>query len=91
MLDVKKIIHYPKLNTVLMVEDAIFRNSGEYKKKQLWKILPNKIMYQTFSIIIDYLLYSGKIAVDTEGKLGWIWDPEGVKKYLNKPELAWKK
>ena len=48
-------------------------------------------MYQTFSVIIDYLLYSRKIAVDREGKIGWIWDPEGVRKYLAKPELFWRK
>jgi hypothetical protein len=70
-----------------MVEKLIYDTSGTYKKKQLWEKLPKKMMYQTFSVIIDYLLYSGKIAVDSEGKIGWIWNPKLVKKYLNKPEL----
>lgn len=91
MLDIKKIIHYPRLDSILIVEQMIFDYSGEFTKKQLWQKLPKKMMYQTYSVIIDYLLYSGKIAADSEGKLGWIWDPEGVKKYLNKPELLWKK
>ena len=91
MLDIKKIIHYPRLDSILIVEQMIFDYSGEFTKKQLWQKLPKKMMYQTYSVIIDYLLYSNKIATDSEGKLGWIWDPEGVKKYLNKPELLWKK
>lgn len=89
-MDMKKILHYPRLDTVLMVEKLIYDTSGTYTKKQLWGRLPKKVMYQTFSVIIDYLLYSRKISVDREGKIGWIWDPEGVKKYLKKPELKWK-
>lgn len=86
-MDVKNILHYPRLDTVLMVEKKIYDSSGEFKKKQLWENLPKKVMYQTFSIIIDYLLEIGKIAVDREGKICWIWDPELVKKYLNKKHL----
>jgi len=72
-----------------MVEKFIYDNSGEYKKKQMWMKLPKKMMYQTFSLIIDYLIYTGRVAVDSEGKIGWIWDPKGVEKYLNMPHLAW--
>ena len=87
----KQILHYPQLDTVLMVEEFIKDHSGEYKKRSLWENLPRKVMYQTFGVIIDYLLYSRKIAIDREGKIGWIWDPEGVRKYLAKPELFWRK
>ena len=90
-MDVKKILHYPRLDSVLMVEKLIYDTSGTYAKKQLWGKLPKKMMYQTFSIIIDYLLYSKRIAVDREGKIAWIWDPEGVKKYLKKRNLKWRK
>lgn len=90
-MDMQKILHYPRLDSVLMVEKLIYDTSGEFKKKQLWDKLPRKMMYQTFSVIIDYLLYSGKIAVDAEGKIGWIWDPEGVEKYLKKSHLFWRK
>lgn len=85
------ILHYPQLDTVLMVEEFIKENSGEYKKKSLWSNLPKKMMYQTYCIIFDYLEDSKKIARDMEGKIGWIWDPEGVKNYLSKPHLKWKK
>jgi hypothetical protein len=81
------IIHYPRLDTVLMVEEYIRKHSGEYKKKSLWQHLPKKTMYQTYSLIFDYLETSGKIARDREGHVAWIWDPEGVKYYLRHPEL----
>ena len=89
-MEIKKIIHYPRLDSVLMVEKLIYDTSGGYTKKQLWQRLPKKMMYQTFSVIIDYLIYAGRIAIDREGKIGWIWDPEGVKSYLKKKHLVWR-
>lgn len=83
----KKILHYPQLDTVLMVEKFIKDNSGEYKKRALWERLPKKMMYQTFCVVFDYLSDSGKIAVDKEDKIAWIWNPELVKKYLKKQHL----
>lgn len=87
----KNILHYPQLDTILRVEDFIRENSGEYKKKSLWENLPKKMIYQTFCVIFDYLLESGKIAQDKESHVCWIWDPEGVARYLNKPHLSWRK
>jgi len=84
----KDILHYPQLDTILMVEEFIKEHSGEYKKRSLWEALPKKMMYQTFCVIFDYLLYSNKIALDKDGKVAWIWNPELVRKYLNKPELS---
>lgn len=84
------ILHYPRLDTVLMVEEFIKEHSGEFKKKKLWQGLPKKVMYQTFCTIFDYLKESNKIAVDKEGRVCWIWNPELVKKYLSSPELAFK-
>ena len=89
-MDIQNIIHYPRLDSVLMVEKLIYDTSGEFTKKQLWERLPRKMMYQTFSVIIDYLLYSNKISVDKEGKIGWIWNPKLVEKYLKKHDLEWK-
>lgn len=83
----KEIIHFPQLDTVLMVEEFIKEHSGEFKKRKLWENLPKKMMYQTYCVIFDYLLESSKIAVDREGKVGWIWDPAGVKKYLKRKDL----
>lgn len=81
---------YPRLDTVLMVEDFIKENDGEFRKKQLWEALPKKMMYQTFSLVIDYLIVSGKISVDAKGKIGWIFYPKDVEKRLKKVHLFWK-
>ena len=84
----KKIFHYPRLDTVLMVEEFIKEHSGEFKKKALWENLPKKMMYQTFCVIFDYLIESGKIALDKEGKICWIYNPELVKKYMEREDLV---
>ena len=56
------VLHEPRLDTVLMIEEAIL-NAEEYPTRtQLWKSLPRKIQYQTFKRVIDYLEASGKIA-----------------------------
>ena len=81
---------YPRLDTVLMVEEFIKEHDGEYKKKQLWEELPKKMMYQTYSVVIDYLLSSGKISVDAEGKIGWIFYPKESEERLKKAHLFWK-
>lgn len=86
----KEILHYPQLDTVLMVEKFIQETSGEFKKKSLWEHLPKKMMYQTFCVVFDYLLDSGKIGVDREGHIAWIWDPEGVKRALARKGLEWR-
>jgi hypothetical protein len=90
LLKKRNILHYPQLDTVLMVEEFIKKHSGEYRRKQLWQSLPKKMMYQTFSVVLDYLFESGKIVADREGKIVWIWNPELVKKYMDKKHLIWR-
>ncbi len=75
----------PTLQTVLMVEDFIDKNSGEYKKTELFHRLPHKVMWQTFQVIIDYLESIHKIAYDKEGYIVYIWNPEFFKKVKNRP------
>ncbi len=77
----------PTLDTVLMVERTIEKYSGEFNRTELWKKLPKKVMWQTFLVILDYLENINKIAFDKKGKIAWIWNPELVRKYLNKPHL----
>ena len=68
----KNILYYPQLDTILMVEEFIRENPGEYKKKSLWQHLPRKMLCQNFCVIFDYLLASGKIAGDREGHIFWL-------------------
>jgi len=87
----ENILRYPRLDTILMVEEFIKRNDGEFKKRKLWESLPKKMMYQTFNLIIRYLLYSRKISIDSEGKIGWIYYPELARKYYNRKDLGRRK
>ncbi len=73
------ITHSPTLESVLMVEKAIEKYSQECGKYQLWKKLPRKIMYQTYLIILDYLQESGKIIIDKDGCVIWIWNPQKIR------------
>lgn len=86
-----EILRYPRLDTILMVESFIKEHDGEFMKKKLWESLPKRMMYQTFCVIIDYLMHSGKISIDSEGKLGWIYYPEIARKYLQRKDLERKK
>ena len=69
----KDILRYPRLDTVLMVEDFIKEHDGEFRRKELWQKLPKKMMYQTFQVVLAYLAESNKISVDAKGKIGWIF------------------
>jgi len=88
-METKQILRYPRLDTVLMVEKFIKKYDGEFKKRALWENLPKKMMYQTFCVVIDYLLYSRKISIDSERKIGWIFYPKKSEKHINKNNLFW--
>jgi hypothetical protein len=77
--EMTKTIHYPQLDTIIMVEETI-QKMNYPKNTELWKALPKKVMYQTFCLIIDYLEQSGKIMTDKDGRILWTWNPEMIKK-----------
>ena len=76
------ILHSPTLESVFMVEEAIQKHSQECGKYQLWKKLPKKMMYQTFQIILEYLEESGKIIIDNDGCVIWVYNPERIRRLL---------
>ena len=63
-------MHSPTLDSILMVEKAIQKHNGRYGKYQLWKALPKKMMYQTFQLILQYLISSDKITIQRD-KIFW--------------------
>jgi len=75
-------IHYPRLDTVLMVEDKIKNDKTYLNKRQLWLSLPNKMMYQTFNLILTYLQDSGKILITDKGKIIWTYNPKLMRKLV---------
>jgi len=87
MAILKQKIRSPTLQTVLMVEKFIENNSGEYKKTELFKKLPKKVMWQTFQIIISYLENINKIVYDKEGYVVYIWNPKLAEKVKDMPSI----
>jgi len=84
-ISIQQVLHYPRLDTVIMVEEAI-RKAREYPTKaELLRRLPKKVMYQTLLLILDYLESSNKIIIDKkDGRLVWIWNPRGVDDIIRK-------
>jgi DNA-binding transcriptional regulator YhcF (GntR family) len=70
-LEMRKVLHEPQLDTILMVEKAI-REAEEYPSRmELWRALPRKIQYQTFKRILEYLEASNKV-VFNKGRIVWV-------------------
>ena len=79
---------WPDRSVIFKVVGLLWIMKGEWRKRALWEHLPKKMMYQTFQVVFDYLIESGKIATDAEGKICWIWNPELVKRYVNDETLT---
>ena len=66
------ILHYPKLDSILMVEKAIQDSEDYPTRMKLWRSLPRQMQYQTFKLILEYLERSNKIMFE-EDKIIWIF------------------
>jgi hypothetical protein len=78
------LLRMPTLETVLMVEETIEKYSGEFNRTELWKKLPRKVMWQTYLIVLDYLQSVNRIAIDSQGIIGFIWNLKFAKKFANR-------
>ena len=83
----KPYLRSPTLDTVLMVEKTIEKYSGECNRTEMWKKLPKKVMWQTYLVVIDYLVSINKIAFDKNEILGYIWNPALAKKLQKRKEI----
>ena len=63
----------PRLDTILMVEKMLF-----------WKLLPKKVMWTTYTTILDYLEYSGKIHIEEDKTVTWLWNPSKIEELKKK-------
>jgi hypothetical protein len=80
-----QVIHMPRLDTVLMVEDTIKKLDYYPTRNKLWRALPKMVMWQTFNVILDYLQKSNKIMIDKKGEIVWIFaDNPKVRQLLAK-------
>ena len=69
-----KIIHYPSLKTVLLVEKTLIEAETTIDREELKRRLPVKIMHQTLNVILEYLEQKGMIIDGHKGIL-WIYNP----------------
>lgn len=74
----------PRLDTIVMVEEFIKENSGEFKKTELFNSLPKKVMWGTFNLILKYLWDNNRIGMDRKGYIIYVWNPELIKRLKNK-------
>ena len=86
--EINNIARSPTLQTVLMVEKFIKKESGEFKKTELFRNLPKKVMWQTFQVIMEYLESINKIVYDKEGYIVYIWNPDFFEKIKNMPDIV---
>ena len=80
----RKVDRSPRLDTILMVEKTLFRYKSDKTITQIWKLLPKKVIWTTFTTILDYLEYSGKIHVEQDKTVTWIWNPGKIEELKRK-------
>jgi hypothetical protein len=77
----------PTLTTIKMIEAHVESHSGEFCLTALWKDLPRQVMYPTYKKAIEYLVESCKIAIDSEGKVVWIFNPKVLERIKDWPDI----
>lgn len=70
----------PTLDTIVMVEKALYRYRSDKTITEIWKLLPRKVMWTTFKTVLEYLQKSGKILIADDKTVSWLWDPKGVER-----------
>jgi len=86
----RKLDSYPRLETVLMVEEQLYKHKSDKTITQIWKLLPEKVTWSIYMTILDYSEHSGKIIVEKDRTVTWLWNPEGIRKMYANPELIFR-
>jgi len=84
----RNLSRYPRLDTLLMVEQELYKQRSDKSVTDIWKDLPKKVMWSTYTTILDYLEYSGKIHVEDDKTVTWLWNPAEVRRLLSNPKLV---
>jgi hypothetical protein len=71
MVMAEAILHYPRLDTVLMVEQVLKDAELAISKSELQRRLPKQVMRQTLLVILEYLEEKGMIMIGEKGVL-WV-------------------
>lgn len=79
----RQIDRSPRLDTILMIEAALYKYKSEKTLTEIWRLLPKKVMWTTFTTVVRYLEYSGKIIIEKDKTITWIWNPKLIERLKN--------
>ncbi len=68
-ITIKRVLHEPKISTVMSIEKAILDHEDYPTRTELLNSLPKQVQYQTFQRALQYLETHGIIAIDDEGRI----------------------
>jgi len=77
----EQVLHYPRLDTVLMVEKVLKKADLTISKNELLRRLPKQVMRPTLNLILEYLEEKGVIMIGKKGIL-WIYNESPKMKRL---------
>lgn len=80
----RNVTRFPRLDTVVMIEDSIRKAKGDLTVRQVWQRLPKKVMWQTYLTALDYLEFGGKIHIEEDRRIAWIWSPNEIENLKKK-------
>lgn len=80
----REVMRFPRLDTVLMIEDSVRNAKGDLTVREIWMRLPKKVMWQTYLTTLDYLEHSGKIYIGEDRHVIWIWAPKKIEELKKK-------
>jgi hypothetical protein len=79
----RRIDRSPRLDTILMIEAALYKYKSEKTLTEIWRLLPKKVMWTTFTTVVRYLEYSSKIIIEKDKTVTWIWNPKLIEHLKN--------
>jgi hypothetical protein len=79
----KQPLHYPRLDTILNVENVVKTAKDPISKNEIDRRLEKQIMRPTLNLILNYLEKSGKIAILKEGII-WVYKEDISSKLKDK-------
>ncbi|MBI5036179.1 hypothetical protein HZC09_02440 [Candidatus Micrarchaeota archaeon] len=78
-----EVVHFPRLDTVLLVEEAIRKVPSEMTRTALYRALGGRVMYQTLKVILDYLEQSNKITFAGD-RIVWVFSNRKLEKAVSR-------
>ncbi|HLD15711.1 MAG TPA: hypothetical protein VJB94_03995 [Candidatus Nanoarchaeia archaeon] len=84
------VLHYPRLDTILMIEEVLKKADFTLSKNEILRRLPKQVMRQTLNLILDYLEEKGVIMIGNKGVLWVENNSPKMKKLLKESKLTFK-